>query len=190
MVNAIIMASGFSKRMGENKLLLDYKGISIIEHVFKEVSKSNFKEVTLVSQYKEVLKIGKEYNFKCIKNNNADIGQSESIKLGIKNSSNCDGYMFFVGDQPKIRSEMINMLINKFEENKDKIVIPKSNNRTGNPVIFPYNKKEELLLLKNDEKGKKIINNSSEIIYLEVDEELLFDIDTKKDYERLRGEQK
>ena len=75
-------------------------------------------------------------------------------------------------------------------ENKDKIVIPRSNNRTGNPVIFPYNKKEELLLLKNDEKGKKIINNSSEIIYLEVDEELLFDIDTKKDYERLRGEQK
>ncbi|MGL5692799.1 MAG: hypothetical protein ACRCXA_01890, partial [Peptostreptococcaceae bacterium] len=63
----------------------------------------------------------------------------------------------------------------------------KSKYKTGNPVIFPYVKKNELLSLKNDEKGKKIINNSTKVIYISVDDEMLFDIDTKEDYESLRG---
>ena len=76
MVNAIIMASGLSKRMGENKLLLKYKEIPVVEHVIREVSKCKFNEVILVSQYDEVLKIGEKYEFKLIKNNNSEIGQS------------------------------------------------------------------------------------------------------------------
>lgn len=188
MINAIIMASGLSKRMGENKLLLKYKNIPLVEHVLKEIKKCDFNEVILVSQYEEVLNLGKKYNFKIIKNEKSHIGQSESIKLGINNSSYCDGYMFFVGDQPNIKSENINDIINKFKENKNSIIIPKSNNRCGNPVIFPYKNKKELLSLKNDEKGKKVINNNSSVLYVDIIDELLFDIDTKSDYDKLRGE--
>ena len=68
MINAIIMASGLSKRMGENKLLLKYKNIPLVEHVLKEIKKCDFNEVILVSQYEEVLNLGKKYNFKIIKN--------------------------------------------------------------------------------------------------------------------------
>ena len=188
MINAIIMASGLSNRMGENKLILNYKGIQIIEHTLKEVKKCKFNEVILVSQYDDVLSLGKKYKFKTVKNKNPQIGQSESIRLGIKNSAICEGYMFFVGDQPKINSECINKIISTFKENKESIIIPKYKSRHGNPVIFPYKNKEELMLLKNDEKGKKVINNNSSIIYVEIDEEMLFDIDTKEDYIRLKGE--
>ena len=188
MVNAIIMASGLSKRMGENKLLLKYKEIPVVEHVIREVSKCKFNEVILVSQYDEVLKIGEKYEFKLIKNNNLEIGQSESIKLGLKSSTKCDGFMFFVGDQPKVSIKYINKLIDSFEKNKDNIVIPKYENRCGNPVIFPYDKKNDLLLLNGDEKGKKVINNSNQVISVDVDEEMLFDIDTKEDYEKIKGE--
>lgn len=102
MINAVIMASGFARRMGANKLLLNYKGCSIIEHVFREVSKIDFHQVVVVSQYEEVLLLCNKYGFEYIDNKNANIGQSESIKLGVLNSSKCDGYMFFVGDQPFI----------------------------------------------------------------------------------------
>lgn len=186
MVNAIIMASGLSKRMGNNKLLLKYKEIPIVEHVIREVSKCKFNEIILVSQYDEVLKIGKKYGFKLIKNNNSEIGQSESIKLGLESSAKCDGFMFFVGDQPKISIKYINKLIDRFKKNKYNIVVPKYKNKCGNPVIFPYHKKNELLLLKGDEKGKKVINNSSKVIYVDVNEEMLFDIDTKEDYEKCK----
>ncbi|MER0282564.1 molybdenum cofactor cytidylyltransferase [Clostridioides difficile] len=187
MINAVIMASGFARRMGTNKLLLDYKGCSIIEHVLKAVSKINFHQVVVVSQYKEVSLLCNKYGFKYVDNKNANIGQSESIKLGILNSSKCDGYMFFVGDQPFIDSLYIYKIINIFKLDRDFIVIPRYKDVCGNPVIFPYSKKEELLALKEDEKGKTVLKNTSKIKYVEVPREILLDIDTKTDYERIGG---
>ncbi|CZR97441.1 MULTISPECIES: molybdenum cofactor cytidylyltransferase [Clostridioides] len=187
MINAVIMASGFARRMGTNKLLLDYKGCSIIEHVLKAVSKINFHQVVVVSQYKEVSLLCNKYGFKYVDNKNANIGQSESIKLGILNSSKCDGYMFFVGDQPFIDSLYIDKIINTFKLDRDFVVIPRCKDVCGNPVIFPYSKKEELLALKEDEKGKTVLKNASKIKYVEVPREILLDIDTKTDYERIGG---
>lgn len=187
MINAIIMASGLSKRMGENKLLLDFNKIPMIEHSFIEISKCFFNEVIVVSQYEEVFNLCEKYKFKKVFNESANIGQSESIKLGILNSSKCDGYMFFVGDQPFIDSFYINKIIDKFKEDNDYIIIPRFEDKKGSPVIFPYNKREELLTLENDEKGKKIITKSSKIKYTDVSENMLIDIDNKVDYEKFRG---
>lgn len=184
-ITAIIMASGLSTRMGANKLLLDYKNEPIIQYVFEAVKNCLFHEVIVISQYNEIKKISENYEFKYVHNENYDIGQSESIKLGILNSKPCDGYMFFVGDQPLLDEIHIKNMISAFYKNLDYIIIPKYKNKTGNPVIFPFSKKEELLKLKNDEKGKKIINKTSNIKYIEVPESMLFDIDTKEDYKKL-----
>lgn len=187
MITAIIMASGLSKRMGENKLLLKYKDKTIIEYVFDEISKVEFKEVIVVSSYDEIKDISKKYNYKYIENKRNYIGQSESIRLGINNSKESFGYMFFVGDQPLIDSKYINKMIEVFNENKDFIIIPRYKDRKGNPVIFPESKREELLSLTEDEKGKKVITNLCKIKYVDVSEYMLFDIDTKKDYIQLGG---
>lgn len=187
MISGIVMASGFSKRMGENKLLMDFNGKTIIENTFEVLEKCNFKEVIVVSQYEEVLKIAKRYEFICVLNDNAHIGQSESIKLGIKHIAKCDGYMFFVGDQPLINYYDVKELINEFEKNKAYIVIPRYFNKTGNPVIFPTCLKNNLLSLKNDEKGKKVIDEYDKIKYVNVSKYTLLDIDTKVDYENLKN---
>lgn len=186
MISAIVMASGFSRRMGENKLLMDFNGKTIIENTFEVLKKCDFKEVIVVSQYEEVLKIANKYQFKFVLNDNAQIGQSESIKLGIRNSGKCDGYMFFVGDQPLINNDDVKELINEFGENKEYIVIPRYDNKTGNPVIFPACLKNNLLRLKNDEKGKKVINEYDKIKYVNVSKYTLLDVDTKLDYENLK----
>ncbi|TQO59275.1 molybdenum cofactor cytidylyltransferase [Paraclostridium bifermentans] len=186
MISAIVMASGFSRRMGENKLLMDFNGKTIIENTFEVLKKCDFKEVIVVSQYEEVLKIANKYQFKFVLNDNAQIGQSESIKLGIRNSGKCDGYMFFVGDQPLINNDDLKELINEFERKKEYIVIPRYDNKTGNPVIFPACLKNNLLRLKNDEKGKKVINEYDKIKYVNVSKYTLLDVDTKLDYENLK----
>lgn len=186
MISAIVMASGFSKRMGANKLLMNFKGKTIIENTFEVLEKFGFKEVIVVSQYREVLNIAKNYKFKTVLNDKAYIGQSESIKLGIINSSKCDGYMFFVGDQPLISEDDIKKLIKCFEIDKRNIVMPKYESKTGNPVIFPKCLKENLLSLKNDEKGKKIIVEYDKIKYVNVSKYTLVDVDTRLDYENLK----
>lgn len=187
MITAIVMASGFSKRMGKNKLVMDFKGKPLIENVFDEINKVSFKDVVVVSQFKEIRSISEKYGFKYVLNNNAKIGQSESIKLGIVNSLKSDGYMFFVGDQPLIEYKYINKLIEVFYEDKESIIIPIYNDKIGNPVIFPYNKKNELLSLKNNERGKKVIQNTTKTKFVEVSQYMLLDIDTPDDYNKLNA---
>lgn len=185
MISAIVMASGFSTRMGKNKLLMQYNDKTIIENTLCILNKCDFKEVIVVSQYQEVLKVANIYGFKAILNESAILGQSESIKLGIMNSQECDGYMFFVGDQPLLNILDIKNIIKCFENNKEYIIIPIYENIKGNPVIFPSFLKSSLLMLKNDEKGKKVINEYDKIKYVKVTKETLIDIDTKKDYDDL-----
>lgn len=187
MINAIIMASGYGKRMGINKLLLKYKQKALIEYVIENVISCNFYNTILVSQYEEVLWLGEEKNMEVVHNYNSHKGQSESIKLGIINSPKADGYMFFTGDQPLMDVETINILMDSFNENCNLIIVPMYNKKRGNPVIFPRKYRDELLELKGDNGGRIVINNHLEDVkFLEVKNSwLLSDIDTEEDYERL-----
>ena len=93
--------------------------------------------------------------------------------------------MFFVADQPLINQKDIEKLIRVFRENKDFIVIPKYKEKRGNPVIYPSLYKEEILRLEGDKGGKSIIKSSNKIKYVEVEEDTLFDIDNKDDFNKL-----
>ena len=183
MITAIVMASGFSKRMGLNKLLMKYNDKFLIEHTLEKITQCDFAEKIIVTQYEEIEKLTD--NFKVVINENAHKGQSESIKLGVKSSEKCDGYMFFVADQPLINQKDIEKLIRVFRENKDFIVIPKYKEKRGNPVIYPSLYKEEILRLEGDKGGKSIIKSSNKIKYVEVEEDTLFDIDNKDDFNKL-----
>lgn len=187
MINAIIMASGYGRRMGKNKLLLSLHGKYIIEYILDTVKQCSFKDVVLVGRGKKILDIAERKGIRVIKNDRAINGQSQSIKLGINNLSCAEGYMFFTGDQPLVDVETIEALLNKFYENKHCIIVPKYEEKRGNPVIFPAEFKSELLNLKGDMGGREIIKNYGDrIYYVSIErEEILFDVDTPEDYERL-----
>ena len=67
LISAIIMASGFSKRMGENKLLMKYNNKFLIEHTLDIISKCNFNDKVIVTQYDTIKIIGENLNFKVTK---------------------------------------------------------------------------------------------------------------------------
>ena len=185
-MNGIILASGFSRRMGQNKLLMKINNKEIIKTVIQEIKKSNIEKIILVARDENVIKIGTEENIAVIKNNNADLGQSESIKLGVKEANIEDDFMFFCGDQPFLDKDSINRLIEESKKHKESIIIPKVKEKHGNPVIFPKKFKDELENLSGDIGGKQIINSNKKIVkYIELDNELfLKDIDTIEEYER------
>ena len=125
LISAIIMASGFSSRMGENKLLMKYNNKFLIEYTLDVISKCSFNDKIIVTQYKRIKEIGEKLNFKVVINEHANKGQSESIKLGIENCKVSEGYMFFVGDQPLLEGKDIEKIIEVFNEDTSYIVIPK-----------------------------------------------------------------
>ena len=177
LISAIIMASGFSRRMGENKLLMKYNNKFLIEYTLDVISKCNFKDKLIVTQYEKIKEIGENLDFKVVKNKYPNRGISESIKLGIKNCEESEGYMFFVGDQPLLDKKDIEKLINVFNEDTSFIVIPK--------YIYPKKYKEDILNLEGDKGGKSIIKSSDKIKYVDVCENTLFDIDNIDDFNNL-----
>ena len=185
MATAIILASGYSRRMGKNKLLLQYRGKSLIQHTVEVITQCGFSEVIFVAREEEIIEIGNRKNLKVIKNENANKGISESIKLGVMNATQTDGYMFFTADQPFLDIDTIKELIYEFRENSNYIIVPMCEGRRGNPVIFPCVFKEDFLQLDGDVGGKIIINkNLDKVKFVEIhDSAKLFDIDTNENYE-------
>lgn len=187
MISAIILASGFSKRMGQNKLLLKYRGRSLIEHTIETILKCGFSEVILVAREEEIIEIGNKNGLKVIKNENAAKGISESIKLGVMHGKETDGYMFIMADQPFLDIVTVKELTAEFRENPAYIIIPKCEGKRGSPVIFPSSFKEDFLKLEGDVGGKVIINkNLDKVKFLEIQDcKELVDIDTNENYENI-----
>ncbi|MCB2289946.1 molybdenum cofactor cytidylyltransferase [Clostridium sp. CS001] len=185
MISAIILASGYSRRMRQNKLLLKYRGKSLIEHTIDNILQCDFSEVILVAREEEIIEIGNRYGLKVIINENAVKGISESIKLGVGNAKETDGFMFFMADQPFLDVVTVIELCNEFLENSNSIIIPRFQDKRGSPVTFPCIFKEEFLLLEGDVGGKVIINkNLDKVRFVEVwNAEKLFDVDTNENYE-------
>ena len=186
MITAIVLASGYSSRMGENKLLLLKDGIPMIEHLFKELFKLNFYKVIVITQYNEVKKLAESYTYRSIINNNPQRGISESIKLGVKNTDTSSDFMFFTGDQPFLRGKVIKKLMD-ISGNRY-IAVPRLLGKRKSPVIFGKFYREELLKLDGDTGGKEIINrNLNSVRYLDFyGGNDFMDIDTMEEYEKIR----
>ncbi|MBZ9685371.1 molybdenum cofactor cytidylyltransferase [Clostridium estertheticum] len=184
-ISAIILAAGYSRRMGKNKLLLKYRGESLIENTIETIEKCGFSEIILVGRDEKILEIGNRHGLVVIENKKAVKGISESIKLGVRNASKTDGYMFFTADQPFLDVDTVKSLTREFTEDSTYIIVPRCNGRRGNPVIFPYSFKEDFLKLQGDVGGKTIINkNLYGVKFIEIcDSWALFDVDTNENYE-------
>lgn len=190
MVTGIIMASGFSRRLGDEKLLLKINGLPMVEHVIKSAHSSLIDEIILIFRRDAVKEIGKRYGCKTVLNSHPEKGQSEAIKLGIAHAlSETDGYMFFVGDQPYLSHVTINRLIEVFNRDKKCIIIPVYNGSRGNPVIFPASLNKELLDLDGDCGGRIVTEdreNGVKLVPIRSDLEGA-DIDTREAYETIRN---
>ncbi|HHX67258.1 MAG: NTP transferase domain-containing protein [Miniphocaeibacter sp.] len=191
-ISCIVMASGMSKRMNGNKLLLKINKKMIFEYILDTIYKIDFDEVIVVTRFKEIIDYCEKYNYKVVINNNYEEGQSSSIRLGIKSAKENNDYMFFVADQPFIKEETINYILNEYKGDSEEIIIPYYNGIKGNPVLFGNKFRQALLNLSGDKGGSVVIKENTDkvkqvFINIENDFEN-FDIDNKNDYEVLKKE--
>lgn len=187
-ISGIILAAGLSRRMGTNKLILPVDGVPVVEKIIKAASQSELREIILVCSSDMVASIGSKYGVKIVNNNDPQLGQSRSVRLGVENSCQyADGFMFLVGDQPFITANVINRLIESYMSGKYSAAVPLYNGKRGNPVIFTYALREKLMGLDGDSGGRILLEElEGSIAAVDFgDERLGFDIDTREEYEML-----
>ncbi len=192
MISAIVLAAGEAKRMGEAKLLLEWKGKVILEHVLQNLQSSLVDEVILVLGHKadQILEKVLARKIKIVVNSDFKTGMSSSIRSGLMAlDKKSKGFFIVLGDQPKISKEILNHLICGFKKMypRKKIVLPVYQGSRGHPVLFSTEYRQEALQLKGDVGARQILaDHPEDILEIEMETDVVVDdLDTPEDYRRL-----
>jgi molybdenum cofactor cytidylyltransferase len=188
-ISAIVLAAGESKRMGQTKQLLEFRGKTILEHVLDNLLNSQVGEVILVLGH-EAERIRQKVpaqKIMVVINRHYKEGMSTSIRTGLMAmDKKAEAFMVVLADQPAISKGIFNRLIQSFEGARPEksIVLPTYRGTRGHPVLLGMKYKEEALRLKGDVGCRQIlVNHPEDILEIEVDSDVvLYDIDTPEDY--------
>lgn len=184
--------------MGErNKLLLPFRGKTLIEHAVDTLLESAIDEVIVVVGYErekiEGVLGSRTSAITIIDNPLYNDGMSTSIHTGVAAASKeTEAIMIYLADQPLIEPGDINQLIGAFYNARQEdrsIVVPFYHGRRGNPVILDARFKSEILDVVGDVGCRRIIKrNPDKVFALEMEtDHVVTDIDSPVDYEDLLG---
>ena len=164
-VAGIIVAAGFSQRMGRDKLLLPVAGIASIERVAQAALHARLDERIMVFRDPAIAAIGQHYGCILVENDRAAEGQSTSLRLGTAAAAaDATGLLFMVGDQPLLDATVIDRLIDAHEVRPDRILVACYDGRPGNPVLFPAQVRGDLLLATGDQGGRQCVAARPELV--------------------------
>ena len=185
-ISVIILAAGLSRRMRHDKLLLYYRGKTLLQRVVDLANDLPVFEKILVITSVRLERLLLPPEIRTVVNNNPELGMSESLKLGVKAATG-DAYLFMTADQPKLSSKAVFVIIDKAENNSGKIIYPQIDGKPCMPALFPACFREELLKLTGDIGGRAVRTAHPEacLAFDAVNPEEYFDIDTEEDYQSL-----
>ncbi|QHA93093.1 nucleotidyltransferase family protein [Bacillus sp. N1-1] len=191
----VILAAGLSKRMGTAKMILHYKGSTLIRSVIEQALQSSLNEVVVVVN-PEVAGLVNEVRIpgvhKVVANRRAEKGLSTSVQAGLKAlPDHVEAALFLLGDQPYITDIEINKVIDRFKNSRNSPIYQSSYfGVRGHPVLFQRKLFGELFHVSGDEGGRSVIKKYDQQVQLvEMGTNHLFDIDTKSDYEKVLSEE-
>jgi len=192
-VSAVVLAAGRSTRMGEAKQLLRIDEQTMLERTIENVSASRVEEAVLVLGF-EAESIRRELpaalldGVKIVVNENHQSGMASSLREGLAAVNlESDAALIVLADQPLVRPETMNLIVEQYRGSDAEIVIPHYQGSRGNPVLLGRSVFAEAMALEGDVGCRSIFaQHTKGILRVDVDDPgILADIDSREDYERL-----
>ena len=193
-VAAVVLAAGFSRRMGgTNKLLAPLGDVPIVVRVVDALLASTALQPVLVVVGHEAERVraalaGRAVDF--IENPAYDEGLGASLRAGIEGLSarldagalvDVDGTLVALGDMPWIRSEHVDALVRAFDPSGPQtICVPVHDRKRGHPVLWSARHFAEMRKLGGDVGARALLEkHASAVQNVEVgDAAVHLDIDT------------
>ena len=194
-IAGIILAAGESKRFGQPKQLLDWKGQAFVRAVAKTALEARLSPVIVITGANgaQVEQTIKDLDVITVRNEEWTSGQASSIKAGVRalmhpplqRAVRVGGAIFLLTDQPQVTSSVIRALVEKHAEGLYPIVAPMVIDRRANPVLFDRRAFADLMTLEGDVGGRAIFHKHHPEYMPWHDDRLLLDVDTPEMYQRL-----
>jgi molybdenum cofactor cytidylyltransferase len=159
----IILAAGASTRLGRTKQTLSYKGSSLLKHTIKVAIDSEIGSVLVVigANEKEISAHIETEAVTIVTNKDYTEGIAASIRAGVnyvqEHYQDCEDIILMVCDQPYVDEHILKSLVNaKLSTNKP-LAACVYKQTVGVPAMFDKRFFPELLSLRGEEGGKKIL---------------------------------
>lgn len=194
-IDVVILAAGLSRRMGTSKILLPWRGRTLLDaacEVYGDLG-GNKIVVTGGEQATEAAQIANSWGFTAVYNEAPERGQSSSLAKGIAALANSPRpVLCAVADQPLITQEAVRKMQKGYSvlNQDDKLILCPlygHNKERGNPVIFGPVWKDALQQLVGDEGGSRLMRGEAKdfVQFIEISEPIGVDVDTPFEYEQL-----
>lgn len=188
-MKAIVLASGFSRRMGEQKLLLPVRGRPMLALVAENAAEAAFEEVLIVVS-RELLSLATSLpaQTRVLVNEEPERGQSSSLRLGVEALSLADDFCVMLGDMPLVSAEQCvryRALFYALRAGRSALV-PRRGERTGHPVFFSSLWQARIRGVSGDMGARRLIRSfPEEVEWTEGEDAFFIDVDTPEDYFRM-----
>ncbi|MCQ2532547.1 MAG: NTP transferase domain-containing protein [Saccharofermentans sp.] len=179
------MASGLGTRFGGNKLMADFGGKPMVQWIINLAS-IMFSEVVVVTRNSGVKQLCDELNIKSVFHTLPH--RSDTVRIGLENiSSNVDGCLFCLADQPLLTYGTLYNLVSNASANPECIWRPSCDGNVSSPIWFPCSLFSELSSLPEGKGGNVVAKRHEDIVRtISVANPIeLQDIDTKDAYDTL-----
>ncbi|MCB2295292.1 NTP transferase domain-containing protein [Clostridium algoriphilum] len=193
--SAIILAAGYSTRMGSFKPIINLAGKTPIQRcieLFKNCEISNIIVVTgylneHIKKELEDIKINSN-DIKVVINDKYSEGMYSSITVGVEAlSKETDAFFILPVDIPSVRECTVKKMMQSYEKIKGGILYPIFAKVKGHPTLVPYSLAQEILGSYPEGGLRELLNQHKKQWYCEIvtDRGILLDMDTKEDFNAL-----
>ena len=187
----LIVAAGESKRLGTPKQLLQFEGQSLINRLVNIVRDAGSFPITIVLGAEAAAIQAKltDANLHVVINEEWNEGMGSSIRVGLKKmiemDADMDGVLILVCDQPFIKSESIQSLIQMQQSTGLPMAACFYEGIVGTPALFHQSMFSDLLKLTGDTGAKKMMKDKMADVAKLNFEKGVIDIDTMEDYQKI-----
>lgn len=181
----VVLAAGLSRRYGGNKLLEErISEEPLYEVTLDKLSRFSDCVCVVVTRFDEIEAAAKQRGMVVVRNGVPELGISHSLHLGLlaclERNPYLRGVLFMVCDQPYLRAETMERMLEEGLAHPQAIVCASHEGRRGNPVLWDTCYMSDLLSLTGDAGGRQIIKKYQENVRLvECGEKELQDVDIR-----------
>lgn len=187
---ALILAAGYSSRMGRFKALLPMGGESVIANVVRSFRQAGIERIAVVTGHnaEELEVVLRKLGVDAIPNPDYERGMYSSVQAGVASlPPEVDACFLQPVDIPLVRPATIAALAARFALEQAPITYPRFAGQRGHPPLISRYLFAEILAGKGDGGLRALLTNhqgaASDVNVL--DEGIVLDMDTPEDYEQL-----
>jgi molybdenum cofactor cytidylyltransferase len=193
-ISGVVLAAGTSSRLGRPKQLLDLGGRLVLQRVLDAALASSLDEVVVVlghaaEEVRAALSIAERVRIAM--NPDYREGQATSLRAGLRAlNHDSEAAVILLGDQPGIRPDAIDAVIDTWRSGAGPIVQASYLGRPAHPTLLAREVWTELEGLTGDEGARTFITaHRGQRTLTEVGHAPPEDIDTEEDYRRAQSGQ-